>query len=142
MIHSDLPHANFILGSCFQNCAWQAYVIVEVPFGLGDPKSSREHRSGEILRAGLAVAAGDCEDFQRERLSVVGCQRLIGLQRIARTQNYEITLASTKSWPSKFSPRNATNNSPGLIVRESVLTLLTMTVPSPDDSDAPANCAI
>ena len=90
MIHPDLPDGNFILGSRFQNCAWQAYVIVEIPFGLGDPKSSREHRRGEILRARLAIASSDREDFQRERPPVVGCQRLVGLQRIGRTQKCEI----------------------------------------------------
>ena len=65
-------------------------MIVEVPFGLGDPKSSREHRRGEILRAGLAIASGDREDFQRERPPVIGCQRLVGLQRIGRPEKYEI----------------------------------------------------
>ena len=65
-------------------------MIVEIPFGLGDPKSSREHRRGEILRARLAIASSDREDFQRERPPVIGCQRLVGLQRIGRTQKYEI----------------------------------------------------
>src|SRR5205823_3622322 len=90
MIHPDLPDGNFILGSRFQNSAWQAYVIVEIPFGLGDPKSSREHRRGEILRAGLAIASSDREDFQRERPPVIGCQRLVSLERIGRTQKCEI----------------------------------------------------
>ena len=49
-------------------------MIVEIPFGLGDPKSSREHRSGEILRARLAIASSDREDFQCERPPVIGCQ--------------------------------------------------------------------
>jgi hypothetical protein len=54
----------------------------------------------------------------------------------------DIAVASTKLCPSKFSPRNATNNSPRLIVRESVLTLSITTVPVQDESEAPANCAI
>src|SRR5215831_11607080 len=53
-----------------------------------------------------------------------------------------LAAASTKSCASKFSPCNATNNSPGLIVRESVLILLITTVPSPDSSTPPPNCAI
>src|SRR6266480_6857425 len=54
----------------------------------------------------------------------------------------DLAAASTKSCASKFSPCSATNNSPGLIVRESVLILLITTVPSPDSSEAPTNCAI
>jgi hypothetical protein len=50
--------------------------------------------------------------------------------------------ASMKLCPSKFSPRNATNSSPRFIVRESVLTLSMTTVPSPDESEPPDNCAI
>src|ERR1043166_5764164 len=49
---------------------------------------------------------------------------------------------STKLWPSKFSPRNATNNSPSLSLRESVLILSIITLPSPDDSETPVNFAI
>src|SRR4029077_12659240 len=73
-----------------QNCAWQTYVIVEVSLGLGDPKSSCEHRRSEILCTGLAIAAGDCEDFQAERSPVIGCQRLVCLQRISRPEKNEI----------------------------------------------------
>src|SRR6266436_6795116 len=54
----------------------------------------------------------------------------------------DLAAASTKSCASKFSPCSATNNSLRLIVRESVLILLITTVPSPDSSEAPANCAI
>ncbi len=90
MIHPDFPNGDFILGSRFQNRAWQAYVIVEIAFGFGDPKSSREHRRGEIFRARFAVASGDREDFQRERLPVIGCERLVGLQRIGRAKKREI----------------------------------------------------
>src|SRR5437667_1266286 len=50
--------------------------------------------------------------------------------------------ASTKLCPSKFSPRNATNNSRGLRVRESVLTLSIRTVPSPEEIEASASVAI
>jgi hypothetical protein len=53
-----------------------------------------------------------------------------------------VATASMKLCPSKFSPRNATNSSPLLIVRESVLTLSITTVPSPDENEPPANCAI
>src|SRR5262249_50107522 len=49
---------------------------------------------------------------------------------------------STKLWPSKFSPRKATNNSRALSVRESVLTLSITRLPSPDVSEAPASLAI
>src|SRR5436305_14453335 len=49
---------------------------------------------------------------------------------------------STKLWPSKFSPRNATNNSPGLSVRESVVTFLMVTLSSPHEIEPPANRAI
>jgi hypothetical protein len=77
MIHPDLPDGNFILGSRFQNCAWQAYVIVEIPFGLGDPKSSREHRRGEILRARLAIASSDRDHAQSERSPVIRSEFLV-----------------------------------------------------------------
>jgi hypothetical protein len=65
-------------------------VIVEIAFGFGDPKSSRQHRGGEIFRARLAVASGDREDFQREGPAVIGCKRLVGLQRVGRPQKCEI----------------------------------------------------
>src|SRR5262245_15130120 len=90
MIHSDLPDGNFILGSRFQNCAWQTYVIVVFTFGLGYPKFSCEHRCSEVFCACLAIAADDREDFQPERPPVICCQRLVGLERIGRTQKCEM----------------------------------------------------
>src|SRR2546430_3386993 len=49
---------------------------------------------------------------------------------------------STKLCASKFSPRKATNNSPCLSVRESVLILSIEVFPCPDETAAPANSAI
>src|SRR5437588_12994884 len=54
----------------------------------------------------------------------------------------DLATSSTNLWPSKFSPRIATNSSPSLIVRESVLILSTDFLPSPCSSFAPANSAI
>src|SRR5262249_51169318 len=78
------------LGSRFQNCAWQTYMIVEISFGLGDPKSSREHRRSEVLGARFAIASSDREDFQCERSPVIGCQCLVGFQCVSCTENCEI----------------------------------------------------
>src|SRR5438874_11750414 len=49
---------------------------------------------------------------------------------------------STKLCASKFSPRKATNNSPCLSVRESVLILSIKVFLCPDETAAPANSAI
>jgi hypothetical protein len=65
-------------------------VIVEISFGLGDAKSSREHGCSEILRARLSIASSNGQDFQCERPPVVGRQRLVGLERIGRTDKCEI----------------------------------------------------
>src|SRR5204862_204915 len=48
----------------------------------------------------------------------------------------------TKLCASKFSPRKATNNSPCLSVRESVLILSIKVFLCPDETAAPANSAI
>src|SRR5439155_26574654 len=90
MIHPDLPDGNFILGSRFQNCAWQTDVVVEIAFGPGDLESSRQHGRSKILCARLAIASGDREDFQRERPPVMCCEHLVGLQRIGRPEKCEI----------------------------------------------------
>src|SRR5262249_51257281 len=90
MVHSDLPDGDFVLGSRFQNCAWQTYVIVKISFGFGDAKSSREYCRREILRARLSVASSDRQDFHCKRSPVIGCQGLVGLEGIGRTEKCEI----------------------------------------------------
>src|SRR6267378_1925525 len=54
----------------------------------------------------------------------------------------DFATCSRKLCASKFSPRRATNNSPGLIVRESVLTRSIIVSADPRAISAPANSAI
>ncbi len=86
MIHADLPNSDFILRRRLQNGARKADVIVEVALSFGDAKFSTEDRSGKILRARLAVASGDRQDFERKRFPVVRGQVLIGLPECLLTR--------------------------------------------------------
>ena len=90
MVHPDFPNGHFILGSGFQNGAWQPNVIVEIAFGFRDAKFSREDRRGEILRARLAVASGDREYLQPKQTPVICSNLLIRLQRIDRSDERKI----------------------------------------------------
>ena len=77
MIHPDFPDGDFVFRVCRQHGAGQADVIVEIAFRLGDAKLPRQGRRHKILGAGLAVAAGDRDHFQRQGRAVVRGQRLI-----------------------------------------------------------------
>ena len=67
-----------------------AQLVVERT-GRGDGRTvPREQLGQQILGARLAFASCVREDFLRVRAPVIGCQRLVGLQRISRTQKCEI----------------------------------------------------
>src|SRR5437868_1698465 len=91
MIHPDFPNGYLILGRGLQDRAWQANMIVEIALGFGDAKFPRENGRGEILGARLAVASGDREYFQRERLPVICGNLLIRVQRIGRSDERKIS---------------------------------------------------
>ena len=113
------------------------------------PRRSARAGCGEhLLDRGLAVAAGHRDQRQREAPRAsrrpicpahAGCRRRRppAADRPApaldqRRGGAALSAAcTTKSWPSKRSPRRATNRSPGATLRVSVDTPLMRTAPSP-----------
>ena len=89
MIHPDFPNRDLVLGTGRQNGLRKSDVIVEIAFRLRDAKSTRERRGDKIFRAGLAVAARDGDDLERQRSSVVRGHCLIADQGVGDANQSE-----------------------------------------------------
>ncbi len=72
MIHAHLEDADLIAAPRARSIvSGSADVVVEIALRLRDLEMLAEHRGGEILRARLAVAAGEADDLQRQAAAVV-----------------------------------------------------------------------
>ena len=90
VIHSQLPNCDFVSRSRLEHRPRQPDVIVEIAFGFRDTKTTRECGRDKILGAGLAVAAGDRDDPQREGSPIAGCDLLVADERVGYANKREI----------------------------------------------------
>ena len=65
-------------------------MVIEVALRFGDSKFSTEDRGGKIFRARLSIAAGDGQDFDRKRFSIICGQILISEQGVIRPNDREL----------------------------------------------------
>ena len=87
MIHTNLPYGELIFPTRLQNRPRQPDVIVEIAFCFRDAVGATENRGGKIFGRGLAIAAGDAEDLQRQSFSIFGSQVLVSGERVVAAKN-------------------------------------------------------
>ena len=65
-------------------------MIIEIPLCFRHSKPAGKNRCGEVFCAGFAVASGNCDHIQLERLPVIGGELLVRLQGVLCANEREI----------------------------------------------------